>query len=194
MIIVLVSPARDAKRLLRQLRPRGRSALGRGRRRRSPHNVRPRWMDLVPGRSGCPVLCATRKGEHYSITVSNRHQYHHNSRQTDEPVRAPFLAADTVVNEEQSVRIVFFLHRPQSRIIGPEESLLPVDIEIVGFRNIGSAVWCDFPQCVARLPGSSGVLARHGEARILPSDKILIGGGITSRDDRKRKRIKRGGV
>src|ERR1700733_15139974 len=83
-----------------------------------------------------PVPCATRKCECYSITLSNRHQPHHHLRQTDEPVRAPFLAADTMVNEEQSVRVIFFLHRPQSRIIGPEESLLPVDIKIVRFRNI----------------------------------------------------------
>src|SRR6185437_9894290 len=54
-----------------------------------------------------------------------------------EPVRAPVLAADAVVNEEQAFGVVAPLNLLQARIVGAPERLLPVGFEVVGLRDVG---------------------------------------------------------
>src|SRR5271155_3602312 len=60
------------------------------------------------------------------------------SVQTGESIRAPAFAADAVVDEEETLGIVFVLDRAQPRVIFTPEGVLPVRLEEVGFPDIGA--------------------------------------------------------
>src|SRR5271163_2495661 len=58
------------------------------------------------------------------------------SIQPREAVRAPALAAHPVVEEEETVAIVFVLHRAKACVVLPPEGVLPVRLEEVGLPHI----------------------------------------------------------
>ena len=55
-----------------------------------------------------------------------------------EPIRAPVLAANAVMQEEKSVRIVFVLDRAKPGVIFAPERLLPIRLEKVGLPDVGT--------------------------------------------------------
>ena len=91
------------------------------------------------------------------------------SRRLGEPgeaVGAPFLAADAVVDEEQTVGVVCPLHLAQASIIGAPEGGMPVALEEIALRYVGSCVRHNFAQLVpaaAMAAACSRAVARSGE-------------------------------
>src|ERR1017187_10209606 len=57
-----------------------------------------------------------------------------------EAVRAPLLRADSIVDEEQPVRVVFSFDFSQARVISSPVRLLPSLLEVVALAHIRSCV------------------------------------------------------
>src|SRR6185369_10627847 len=55
-----------------------------------------------------------------------------------EAVRAPLFRANSMVDEEQPVRIVFSLDCSEARVIAPPIRLLPCLLEVIAFAHIRS--------------------------------------------------------
>ena len=62
------------------------------------------------------------------------------SREPREAIGAPFFAADAVVDEEKSRRIVFLLYREQPRIVWAPIGALPFALKEAAFRDVGARV------------------------------------------------------
>src|SRR5258707_7611582 len=108
------------------------------------------------------------------------------SRQAREAIRAPVLASHTVVNEEQALRVVLLLYRPQPRVVLSPIVLLPPLVEEVALGDIGARIRRDLAQLRrraldrARIP--VGCLEVHRRLR-----HSRISGAFTVGDDGERK-------
>jgi hypothetical protein len=78
------------------------------------------------------------------------------SRQARKPVRAPVFTADTMVDEEQTVRVVTPLDFQEPRVIRAPERPLPVLLEVIALVDVGAGV------------GSGGTQRRHSSLHAGP--------------------------
>src|SRR5271165_326441 len=92
-------------------------------------------------------------------TINLRFSVRDRSRQPLKAIRAPFFATHTVVDEEETRRIIFRFHRPQSWIVLTPERSLPGLVEEIAFRYIRPCVRHHLPQFIHRLVDITSILA-----------------------------------
>src|ERR1700722_14756877 len=101
-------------------------------------------------------------------------------------VRAPILAAGTVMHKEEAGRIVLIFDCSQPRIILSPVRLLPCFVEIITLRNIRAGFRDDFPELVHCLTDFSGVLTGDGQVGFITGN-TRIDQPTTTRDDSESK-------
>src|SRR5713226_7845839 len=80
-------------------------------------------------------------------------------------VGAPFVAADAMMGKEQAVRIVALLDRSQAIEVRAPIGLLPVGLEEVRLRQIGTRSRRDLQEFIDGLANGAGSGARGGQVR-----------------------------
>src|SRR4029077_12378613 len=93
-----------------------------------------------------------------------------------EAVGAPLFRADSVVHEEQAVRVVSPLDWLQAWLVVAEVGLLPVPVEVIAFGDVRAGLGCDFAQLVGRQLDRRGGLVRRLEIHRLR--RYGRGGGV----------------
>src|ERR1700722_20466712 len=97
------------------------------------------------------------------------------SVQTRESVRAPILATNAVMKEEEAVGIVFTLDREKPRVAFAPERLLPMRLEIVGFPYIGADPGKELADCIHRFVHGLGLGPRSGRVRLMAGNAGIGG-------------------
>src|SRR6516225_4673515 len=99
-----------------------------------------------------------------------------------EPVGAPALAADAVVEEEEALGIVFVLDRAKACVVLAPESLLPIRLEEVGLPHIGADARQEFADFIHRCVYGRRLSLRVRHVRFMPWNARIGGLSIGTAD------------
>src|SRR6202522_4477331 len=97
------------------------------------------------------------------------------SVQTRESIGAPVLAADTVMQEEEAVGIIFLLDGEKPGVVFAPERLLPMRLEIIGLPYIGANARQELADCVHRFVHSLGLGPRGRRVRLMAGNAGISG-------------------
>src|SRR5271155_4137515 len=104
-------------------------------------------------------------------------------------VGVPVFAADAMVEEEETVGIVFVLHRAKACVVLPPEGVLPVRLEEVGLPHIGPVARQELAEFVHRLLHRFGLAPGRRFVRLMARD-ARIGGLSEGGADRQSESVR----
>src|ERR1700733_5812993 len=152
-------PTKRSRSELSQTRHRNEPVFLVGRRRKRRYRSARLWLE-IQGHLISPDHKTVRRRDRGSSTKRSEHKSggaqflteipvlrgigrHSAAARPRKAVGAPVLAAYSLMNEEQAVRIVPLLRGGQSRIVGAPERVPPVPLEVIAFRQIRSGLGRD---------------------------------------------------
>src|SRR3984957_17085911 len=97
------------------------------------------------------------------------------SVQTRESIGAPVLAADAVMKEKETVRVVFAFDREQPLVVLAPEGLLPMRLEEIGFPDIRADARQEFADWVHRFFHGLGLGPRGRRVRLMAGNAGIGG-------------------